>query len=960
MNEISTITIPKSGVIEQTSMVFTLLFKSMDANREILHPANKKDDPFWVFNFLTQRSFIILQRSMTIPIGLVESLRNDLRKLIGPALQAEYSSFILTCEEQGVIDKKRSPEVEVELRKTFLLAMQNHGLDRFFKTYQFLEKSTQSIIKQWIRNTKRLESRFKTDKELLQEHIKSIQSVTKLPRSISGGLSDPHNGHDYVSILSINKTDKVVYKPRSLAAELHFYQFISYLNESSKGISKIYVPWIVDKKSYGWAEYIKPHNKIPSGFDTKAYAEQFGTLCALWYVLGGTDLHEENVIFGENGVVIVDCETIFEADFWYLNRPAIIHRPLVEPEAYLHSILGTLALSVLASDLNPKKENIQQIAGITRFRKLYEKSLKSHGYTQNQISQKWAKFSEYTAHAVQRTLSYITRHDEEINRAIRSCFYDETYCRRIMRSTSVYSAILYNLKNNPKALMSKRSARHYVLQQLQKAPALPLEFNDDKFIVRSEVNQLLACNIPYFGRELNKSVVTTFDGFHAQFSHTVQFLSTKHRLHWLTGATFIKGQAELTSLALSPESKLSEYTRTTPDRQKIGFYHAYGRPASELLQTLQSDTPKLLHQIAEDIKGDILHLDEPKYAYMVMTVEQSKRVCTLMANSYSLFSGLAGKLLYLGLFGAIQNDSESQKITAREAARYIKLGQDTAYIQQSTLYGPMAGYQSLLFTLKCLQDIGIVKTPLSNDLQSAFDKISGKPATYDLVDSLPGSILLGSAYKKDVPYGTLQNWRTELKYIMRTLISDLETGNAKKPFGLAHGPLGTCLAACRLQELTKKTDLELKDLTLRILEQEAKQSRRRRIYSWCYGTPGRALTYHKVGTIFNKPDLMRKAKQMASLSNSHKFQSHTLCCGSLGYIAAHLSIYEYYSVEERMNVLYNFYQNPRNLLMHQKDSDKMPTSLFYGSAGLGLVVLYAMRPDIVPPVWLFMQANNSI
>lgn len=940
--------------------IFSVLFPSTPESPDSVDIPKSRSD-YWVFRALTNDGFRRLKGRHNYLDGAVDSLKKSLMVICGPTLQAEYQGFINACEQQNVVPKQRSKQVDERLRQLFLQKMKSGGSTIFFKSNSYLRTSVQNAIKYWLRNNELIVKRLESDQAILRNRFITDDGSRLTIESLGTDLSDSHNNHQTVNIVTLNKRRRLVYKPRSLSAEASFYHFINSLSKTNDLAIRPYTPWIIDRMAYGWMEYIEPLKELGPNFDSTLYAQQFGMLCALWYIAGGTDLHEENIIFSKKGVVLVDCETIFEADFSSRKSHPAISYPLVEPDAFSNSILGTLALSVLASDLNPQKENIQQIAGIAAFRRLFEKSFKQHGKSSLEVETMWETFSREVGDSITQTLELCARRSQDLQKSLSQSFGTNLQGRRLLRSTAVYGAILNNLRNNPRALQTRSKARSYIQSQLKKAPGLPTELLEDIQVIQSETAQLLNFDVPYFPRHFAKNELRTSTNFCFQYAGSLNFCSLRQRLSWLQDNSFIRSQADLALTALIPDVRLAQYVRTTPDKQKVGFYYKFGRPLNELFAELAINPEKVLNTIASEVSSEVVHANESDYAFMVMSLQEHKSMCTLVAGSYSLFNGLAGKLLYLGLYSVYKNDSAYTEIVNREILRYLDQGKNTEYIEDSKQYGPIPGYQSFIYVLKCLHAAGSLDGALPKfDYDQIFSAAPNRTPTHDLVTSLPGSILMGCSLSDQLTKSTLLDWKYQLKQVMRALIRKLENNNLEYPLGLAHGPLGVCLAASRLADTLQQPDSELKKLTLKIIKLEAASSKNKRVYSWCYGTSGRAITYSAVGAAFDKPGLVRVAKKLVSLKNRPQFHSHTMCCGSLGYIAAHLTIYSYDSPKQRFEALCDFYRSPKMLLKSQNSSDMMPSNLFYGTAGLGIVILFALRPDLVPPVWLFGQCKDQL
>ncbi|WP_235030356.1 type 2 lanthipeptide synthetase LanM family protein [Nonomuraea solani] len=147
----------------------------------------------------------------------------------------------------------------------------------------------------------RLAERFAEDRSLL----------ATLPGAPSGalervefGAGDSHRGGQTVVVLH-GEDGRVIYKPRSLAVDAVLADLLTHL-----GVSTMRVPAVVTRQGYGWAEHIG-HRHCADDGELRAFYRGMGHWLALMRLLGGSDLHAENLIAAGPHPVVVDCESLF-------------------------------------------------------------------------------------------------------------------------------------------------------------------------------------------------------------------------------------------------------------------------------------------------------------------------------------------------------------------------------------------------------------------------------------------------------------------------------------------------------------------------------------------------------------------------------------------------------------------------------------------------------------------------
>ncbi|MGC4808932.1 type 2 lanthipeptide synthetase LanM family protein [Micromonospora sp. DT228] len=127
---------------------------------------------------------------------------------------------------------------------------------------------------------------------------------------IQMGAGDTHRGGRSVAILTFTGGAKVVYKPRVLAVESHFYELIDVLNE--KGLTHpLRRLRILNRDDYGWVEFVRGEG-CSDEEGLRHFFWRQGAYLSLLYLLRGSDIHLENVIAAGEQPVIVDLEALFQ------------------------------------------------------------------------------------------------------------------------------------------------------------------------------------------------------------------------------------------------------------------------------------------------------------------------------------------------------------------------------------------------------------------------------------------------------------------------------------------------------------------------------------------------------------------------------------------------------------------------------------------------------------------------
>lgn len=129
--------------------------------------------------------------------------------------------------------------------------------------------------------------------------------------------SDFHNDGQSVCILESSGGEKAVYKPRSLNPDVylegHQDSVHTYLN-MGLGTARFTEKTDVHGDQYGYMNYLQKVRQLTNE-QARQYYRKMGSMVVSTKLLGVTDLHQENILTGTDGLpVIIDAETSFLPD----------------------------------------------------------------------------------------------------------------------------------------------------------------------------------------------------------------------------------------------------------------------------------------------------------------------------------------------------------------------------------------------------------------------------------------------------------------------------------------------------------------------------------------------------------------------------------------------------------------------------------------------------------------------
>ncbi|HEY4092117.1 MAG TPA: type 2 lanthipeptide synthetase LanM family protein [Luteibacter sp.] len=126
-------------------------------------------------------------------------------------------------------------------------------------------------------------------------------------RAIDLGEGDVHEGGQSVARLTFAGAT-LMYKPRSLRVDAALDDFLEALMPGDS--CRIRVPAVLDRGEYGWARYVA-HIHCVDDIELGVFYQNIGRWLAVMRLLGGTDIHYENLIASSAVPYVVDVESLF-------------------------------------------------------------------------------------------------------------------------------------------------------------------------------------------------------------------------------------------------------------------------------------------------------------------------------------------------------------------------------------------------------------------------------------------------------------------------------------------------------------------------------------------------------------------------------------------------------------------------------------------------------------------------
>ncbi|MFC4911958.1 type 2 lanthipeptide synthetase LanM family protein [Actinomadura gamaensis] len=215
------------------------------------------------------------------------------------------------CAANGIDpDAASAAEFTAYLDKTFADA---EGYHRFFLDFPVLARWLAHVTALLADHGRELVTRLRADAADVGTALFG-EPITAVERA-SLGRGDDHAGARSVVILDVATAAgprKLVYKPRSVQGEAALQGLLARLRDD--GVLGFAPRTVLPKDGYGYEEMIPPgRNRVADRAAAAAVYAELGGYLALFYVLGGGDLHFENILVADGHAYVCDGETILGA-----------------------------------------------------------------------------------------------------------------------------------------------------------------------------------------------------------------------------------------------------------------------------------------------------------------------------------------------------------------------------------------------------------------------------------------------------------------------------------------------------------------------------------------------------------------------------------------------------------------------------------------------------------------------
>ena len=248
--------------------------------------------------------------------ALLERLCSLTDQVLWELFCAGRSPGVMLLSHLGASGDGSGPPLH-EHYETFIRQHRRDGLTSLLRKFPVLQRLIGTVLVLWSDNCSEMLERINADRPALEAHF-------GIPRShclvaVQQGLSDPHRGGRAVAVLEFSASAtqdadrlRVVYKPKDMAVDAAYQTLLADLNAHSD-LAPLLCLTVHLSDGYGYMEFV-PHLLCADEQELERFYVNAGRLTAVLHLLGCTDCHYENLIACADQLLLIDTETLLEAD----------------------------------------------------------------------------------------------------------------------------------------------------------------------------------------------------------------------------------------------------------------------------------------------------------------------------------------------------------------------------------------------------------------------------------------------------------------------------------------------------------------------------------------------------------------------------------------------------------------------------------------------------------------------
>lgn len=712
--------------------------------------------------------------------------------------------------------------------------------------------------------------------------------------ALSLGQGDLHEGGQTVARLVV-EGGTIMYKPRSLGVDAALDRFLAQLFGDDP--RRVRVPAVLDRGDYGWAAFAA-HRYCENDDELRSFYRGLGHWLAVLRLLGGTDIHLENLIAVGPVPVVIDVESLFEIvpvpaptrygqafDFAQaLIRNSVLRTGIVP---FRTQALGFEGVDMSAAGALPDQQPMVRAPTIVDEGTMQARlqvievemdRAQNHPSPRPDVSRHWDEISEGFLDVTAR----LRRLDEAGALAPLLAGFEGCKVREIRRTTRAYVEIgrmLWHPASLHKEADAIERARDLFARNSAMLSATPVAAED----IRAEIDALRHGDVPIFVAPLSGERI---DGVLAD---------------WRAMRTDLE---ELTIRSALVATDLNQRMRLR-EEERSGHSYIARHPHREQLETRR-------RKLAAEAIARLLRLavrgGDGSATWITPEISQSGWL--VQPVRADLYFGLGGVAVVLAGYQHEVEHGRADPVPgvedALEGALHTQRTMEAIDVPDTV--GGFTGYASQVWTWLTLHDL-LRRPPLLEHAIASAQALEQRgfddDGHFDIIDGAAGAIvpLLGLAEATGDPRWTALAVRAAQRLEATAIIDERgarwpTTGSAQPSNGFSHGATGIAWALARLvlagagdapqrarwsalSDAAFAFQESCYDETLGNWIDSREQDGSFNFPTWCHGSVGIGMSACDLYARTGQPRHLRTLRRAVATARGQWGSSHTLCHGDM-------------------------------------------------------------------------------
>ncbi len=918
-------------------------------------------------------------------VNLPEKLLMMLSRTIALELQVARIQGLL----QGDTPKERFYSFLQHLR-------QREQTLTFLQEYPVLARQLTIYIEQWVTFSLEFLHHLCADWETIRTTFSPDNEPGQLI-AVHGGAGDSHRGGRSVVIAKFSSGFQLVYKPRSLAIDVHFQQLLAWLNQRGN-----HPPFrtlkILNRDSYGWVEFVTAQS-CTSTEEIQRFYERQGAYIALLYALEATDFHYENLIAAGEHPVLIDLESLFHPHLGKLED--YNQSEQLASETLNHSVLriGLLPQRIWSNDdydgidlsglgaqegqLMPGRVPFWEGIGTDEMHLKREQTkmiAKHHRPSLQGIEVNVLDYAEAISTGFTKVYQLLLNYRDDLLSADGplACFAEDEV-RVILRPTRFY-ALLLRESFHPDMLRDALKRDQFFDRLwfgIEPQPNIAQ-------VIRAEREDLWQGDVPMFMTRPNScDLLTSFHQPIADFFNESGLALVERRLQQLN-ASDLAQQIRLVNASIATLAIASEQAR----------WPTY--PLTEPHSTAQREQLLAAARSIGDRLAELALQGENDVTWIGL-MQNNRRYWSLIALGADFYDGLPGIILFLAFLGAI---TQEKRYTSLAEAALTTLQRQIEFGRSSIKsIGGFSGWGGIIYTLMHLGKLWDKPELLTQaqELVQLLPPLIEEDKGLDIGAGAAGCIVSLLSLYKCAPSESILAAATQCGDHLIAQAQPMAQGigwltpiaTTQPLTGFAHGAAGIAWALLELSALTGEERFhkaaeeaiayersfflpevgnwpDLRNFADTVLAN--KETQHTCMTAWCYGAPGIGLARLRSLPHLDNAEIRSEINTALQTTLTHGFgYNHSLCHGDLGNLELLLQASQILNDSQwqtqinRLSAIILESIEQHGWLCGVPLGVETP-GLMTGLAGIGYELLRLAEPERVPSVLVLepSKANKTV